>query len=289
MFRFNTEILDFNISTDRLAVAPITLIRLAITIAFFVLIFIIVRISFKKLLQKNNQVHTRFFKSIVEVAILTVGLYFCLAEIDVIKNLGTTLLQSSALILAIATFAAQKVLANLISGISLSVIRPFNIGDKIIVSSGGSILSEGIVTDINIRHTIIQKFDGRCDIIPNGVIDECVITNSDTLENIGSFLEVEISYESDADKACEILERIVYENPLTLNTPESTHVLVRGFETNGVALKVLVTTANLNDSFTGCSNIRKEILKQFRENNIVIPYTTITIDSIPYRENDETK
>lgn len=98
--------------------------------------------------------------------------------------------------IAIATFAAQQALGNVISGISLSVSKPYNEDDKIRVVQGGSIIAEGIVKDITIRHTIIRQYNGECCIVPNSVMDSAVITNTNFIENVGNFIEIEIGYDA---------------------------------------------------------------------------------------------
>lgn len=180
---------------------------------------------------------------------------------------------------AIATFAAQQALANVISGISLSVSRPYNVDEKIRVVQGGSVIAEGYVKDITIRHTIIRQFNGECCIVPNSVMDSAVITNTNFIENVGNFMEIEISYDSDIDKAMSLMQQICIENEQTLNTEEN-KVFIKSYTSNGIVLKTTVWTQNLDDSFQACSDIRVALVKGFREAGITIPYQTVTISGI---------
>ena len=93
--------------------------------------------------------------------IVIVVLYSLAQQFEVTKDISKTLLQSSSLFVAIATFAAQQALSNVISGISLSFSKPYNVDEKIRVVQGSSVIAEGIVKDITIRHTIIQQFNGE--------------------------------------------------------------------------------------------------------------------------------
>jgi small-conductance mechanosensitive channel len=206
-----------------------------------------------------------------------VTIYTCTYQIEFTKDISRTLLQSGTLLVAITTFAAQHVLANIISGIALSTSKPFDVGDKIkILSIGGTLVSEGNVIDINLRHTIIKKFDGQCDIIPNSVIDSSVISNTNFMEDVGNFIEVTVSYESDAERACHIMKEVIMHNAYTINGAD-TVVLVKDLTLTGVLLRVLIQAKNLDNSFTACSQIRLDIMKRFKEENIVIPYNTVIV------------
>lgn len=249
-----------------------------IIISIFILCFLVFDFIMKRVVNNSSSLNLKFFKSFLEVIILIIFVYSYLSRFEVTKDISKTIMQSGTLLIAIATFAAQRVLSNVISGIAISSSKPFNIGDKIrVVSTGGSIISEGIVNDINLRHTIIKKYDGQCDIVPNSVMDEAIISNTNLIDNVGNFIEVEISYDSDVSKAQEILRGIISESDLTLNCEDNTVVTVKDFSSNGIILRVLVTCRTLDDSFKACSEIRKEILCEFKKNSISIPYQTVTV------------
>ena len=254
-------------------------LRIIVFILICIILLGIIKISFSLIFKRNNKLHIKFIRSILNVVIIAICVYSCLSQFEVTKEISNTLLKSSALLIAIATFAAQHVLSNVISGISIIATKPFDIGDKVkIVSTGGSIISEGIVLDINLRHTTIKRFDGQCDIITNSIIDSSIISNTNLIENVGNFVEVEISYDSDVDLACDLLKSIIIENNLTLNSTNNTSVFVKEFTSNGLTLRVLVVARNLDDSFKACSDIRKRVLKDFKSKGIIIPYQTVTID-----------
>ena len=96
---------------------------------------------------------------------------FLVQQFDVTKDISRALLQSGTLLVAIATFAAQQALSNVISGLSLSVSKPYNVDDKIKVVQSGNVIAEGIVDDITIRHTIIRQYNGESCIVPNSIMD----------------------------------------------------------------------------------------------------------------------
>ena len=250
--------------------------KLAVFIAAELVLTQMISLIFRMISRRNKGVHLRYAKSAINVTIIVVGVYSLAQQFDITKDISKVLLQSGSLIVAIATFAAQQALGNIISGFSLSMSKPYEVEDKIKVVQGGGIIADGIVQDITIRHTIIRQFNGESCIVPNSVMDASVITNTNYTENIGNFMEIEIGYSADIDRAMDIMQKICINHELTLNT-ESNKVFIKGYTQNGMILKTTVWTGNLDDSFRACSDIRAELVKEFLKNDIEIPYQTVTI------------
>jgi len=253
-----------------------SLLKIGIFILIELFLNRIVNLIFKIMSKKHNSVHLRFAKSIINVLIVIIMIYILIQQFDVTKDIGKALLESGTLIVAIATFAAQQALSNVISGFSLSMSNPYNVDEKIKVVQNGNIIAEGIVKDITIRHTIIGQYNGETCIVPNSLMDSAVITNTNYTENIGNFMEVEISYESDIELAVKILREICAEHELTLNTEEN-KIFIKGYTSNGVILKTTIWTENLDNSFQACSDIRGRIVSEFKKNGIKIAHQTIII------------
>lgn len=253
-----------------------SLLKIAVFAAVQLAVNRVIKLVFLLMERKNKSVHLRFTKSAVNVIFSVVLFYTLLQQFEVTRDISKVLLQSGSLMIAIATFAAQQALANVISGISLSMSRPYNVDEKIRVLQGSSVIAEGYVKDITIRHTIIRQFNGECCIVPNSVMDSAVITNTNFIENVGNFVEIEIGYDADIDKAMRIMQQICINNEQTLNTEEN-KVFIKSYTSNGIILKTTIWTQNLDDSFQACSDIRAELVKGFRENGITIPYQTVTV------------
>ncbi len=254
-------------------------IKIAIFIVAELLINRIVNLVFRLMSKKHNSVHLRFIKSIMNVIVIIIVMYSLAQQFEVTKDISKTLLQSSSLFVALATFAAQQALSNIISGISLSISKPYNVDEKIRVVQGSSVIAEGIVKDITIRHTVIRQFNGESCIVPNSVMDAAVITNTNYTGDIGNFMEIEIAYDSDIEKAMDCMQQVCIEHELTLNTVNN-KVFIKGYTSNGIILKTTVWTENLDDSFQACSDIRAALVETFRKNGIHIPYQTVTVHTI---------
>lgn len=163
---------------------------------------------------------------------------------------------------AMADFAAQQVLADVISGVMLSWSRPFNIGEKMVISSLGI---SGVVEDLTVRHTVIRTYCNSRMIIPNSVINKAIMENSNyNNDYIGSYMEIPVRYRSNLERFIEIITRIVESHPLVIDIREDQSqdskvtVLVKELGMTGAVLKCTVWTQTLDDNFTACSQIKEE-------------------------------
>ncbi|MCR4891440.1 MAG: mechanosensitive ion channel family protein [Lachnospiraceae bacterium] len=259
------------------------MIDFLIILSFLATCVILIIISHKVfdnlILRRKNNLHLKFFRSIMTAVIVVISGYACLSQFEMTKDISKTIFQSGSLIIAIVTFAAQQTLGNVISGFSVSISKPFEVDQKVRVMNGSSIVAEGIITDITIRHTVIRQYDGQSCIVPNSIMDSSVIINTNYEADVGNFLEVEISYESDIDRAIEIFRQICLEEPCCIRK-DRISILVNRMTENGVVLKTTIWTRTLDENFQVCSRIRRSLLQRFREAGVVIPYQTVTVRQV---------
>ena len=253
------------------------LLAVSITVVICIILVMISGAAFKRLSRRSKAVHLTFLDSLIKIIIFAIGFFQILSIFEQTRNMGQLFMQGSALLLAITTFAAQQTLGNLISGISISLAHPYSIGDKIKVMSGGSVIAEGLIIDVTVRHTVIKSFDGQSAIVPNSVMDSSVIVNTNYLDNVGNFFEIEIGYDSDIELALDLVEKNLKSHPLVLKERISRPLASR-FTANGIILKSTVWTATVDDNFKACSDLRISILEDFKKNSITVPYQTVTID-----------
>jgi len=248
-----------------------------VLLTMFVAITLVNR-GFESLISRSRaKLPLKFAKSLVNVVIIVTCVYTILLQFEITKEVGSALIQSGTLFIAIATFAAQKALANVIAGFSLSAAKPCDIGQKIKVMDGSTVIAEGIVTDMTMRHIVITQYDGQSCIIPNAIVDESVIINTNYEENVGNFMEFEIGYDADIDRAREVILGICRDEPLLIDV-DKIKVMVSRLTANGIVLKFTAKTKTLNENFEVCSNLRKRIVEAFREEGITIPYNTVDVN-----------
>lgn len=253
---------------------PATLVAIVLATIYYT----IIKYTFKFIYRNKKSISIRFFKSLLLVIGLTVIVYSYLCQFDATREISKTLLQSGSLIIALATFSCQQVLSNVISGIVISSSKPFDIGDKITLSNGGSPIVTGVVMDINTRHVSIKMADGKVALIANSLVDNYVCINENTLENNGYPFALECTYNSDVGLAMKLMKEQIDAHPLTIETDLlQTNVTCSSLNANGFELKAIIFTKTIADSMKACSDLRVSIFKVWKENGIELPYNTITI------------
>ncbi|WP_439185074.1 mechanosensitive ion channel family protein [Carboxylicivirga taeanensis] len=209
---------------------------------------------------------------------------FCMAAIYILQNIPglnqvkTALFASAGIFAAIIGFAAQKAFANIIGGVFILIFRPFRVGDVIFIGTD----YRGVVEEITLRHIIIRNYENRRIIIPNGIIsDETIVNSSISDSRIKKHIEFSIDFNSDIDKAHEIIRQEAEKHPLTMDvrSPEDIEkgnhkVVVRTIQLMEYAIKLraYVWSKDSDDAFLIACDLNKIVLKRFKEEGIVIPY-----------------
>jgi small conductance mechanosensitive channel len=102
-----------------------------------------------------------------------------LSQFTELKELATGVLASTALIVAVVGFAAQRTLANVIAGIQIAVSQPIRPSDRLTFDE-----CEGRVTDITLSYTYLDPGDGTSVVIPNQLLTEGVVHNHSTEDTV---------------------------------------------------------------------------------------------------------
>src|SRR6201996_7753357 len=88
--------------------------------------------------------------------------------IPVLRSMGTALLAGASIASVVIGLAAQSTLGNLVAGISITIYRPFRLGDTIQVAAptGTEI---GVVEMLSLGYTTLRTADGRLVVVPNAL------------------------------------------------------------------------------------------------------------------------
>lgn len=257
------------------------MIRIAIIVALTVVSLKVFDNIANRIIKKNNEIHNKFAKGFTELIIFLIGVSLVSSQFELTKEISSYILKSTGLFVAIAGFAAQQVLSDVISGMMIAWSKPFNIGERIhIISSNIT----GIVEDITLRHTVIKCFDNSRLIIPNSIINKEVLKNSNYSDSlIGNFMEISVGYDSDVRKAIQILSDIILTHPLVVDHSKDSaidqelSILVKELGESGIVLKTTIWTKTTNDNFQACSDIRISIRDEFAKHGIEIPYNYVHV------------
>lgn len=151
----------------------------------------------------------------------------------------TKLMAAGGVVAVVVGVAGQEALGSIAAGVMILVFRPFVIGDVVNVLSAGV---SGTVEDINLRHTVLRTLENKRIIVPNSTMSGAVIENFDYVEKTVCLgLDISITYESDLDRAMEVLAEVVGAHPSYLD------VRTEADKANGVP-KVPVRVQELGDS-----------------------------------------
>jgi small-conductance mechanosensitive channel len=184
-------------------------------------------------------------------------------------------------------FGLQNITSNFISGLILLIERPIKIGDRVVIND-----QEGDVAEINLRSTTIQSLENISIIVPNSDFVSGKVTNysyGDTRIRIR--VSVGVAYGSDIDLVFKVLKDAALMHEEVLKEPEPV-VVLRDFGDSAWELVVVSWIANAKRHPLISSEIRVNIVKPFKENNIEIPFPQRDINFrnvLPYKNIEETE
>jgi small-conductance mechanosensitive channel len=201
-----------------------------------------------------------YFRWLIYLVILLVTLH------TVGINVTAVFAASAALLIGVG-LALQTLFQDIISGIFILIDQSVHVGD--IIEIDGKV---GRVEEIKLRTTRAVTIDNKVLVIPNHLYLENSLYNwtqngSTTRESV----QVGVAYGSDVQLVKKLLLQAASTNPDVISSPEPT-VVFTNFGDSSLDFKLIFT---INDSFKAQfpkSDIRFEIDKLFRENNVSIPF-----------------
>jgi small conductance mechanosensitive channel len=131
--------------------------------------------------------------------------------IPVLRNLGTALLAGAGVASVVLGLAAQSTLGNLVAGISITIYRPFRVGDTLQVTAptGTEI---GVVQSISLGYTTLVTPDGRSIVLPNSIAANQVILNlSRTYAPSQMSIALRFARDTDLEQACGVAVSVARE------------------------------------------------------------------------------
>ncbi len=235
----------------------------------------------RKLLSKVNNINLRFVASILRFIVILLAVQWVIMSSPLTQSFGRILFQGTAIVGAIAGFAAQPVIADLICGLMLSATKPFDIGDRIELEDG----TAGIVKDITLRHVVLQTIDTMRVIIPNSKLNAMKVTNmslrGSRLRSI--HFHFGTAYGTDVERAIAVIRQAVEESPHTVpGKPgaagnEYGPVYFMAFEESSLTLATTVYFEPTTPSEVVKSDINARVKRALEAAGIEIPYNYINV------------
>ena len=169
--------------------------------------------------------------------------------------------------------AAKDTLANMISGFTLVLDRPFRIGDRIQLSGG----QVGDVSDIGLRSTKIKTLDNQLLVIPNSDLCNTILINQASPDNRAKGrINIGVAYGSDVERVKELLVATAREvdEVMAEPLPESYFTNFGEFSLN---MALFFWVNDYERLFAVTDKINTLIIRRFKEHAIEIPFPTRTV------------
>lgn len=154
---------------------------------------------------------SRFAGSVVKFLILAFTIIAAMTLLGIDMSAFTAMIAGLG---AAMGFVFQGSLSNIAAGVMLMLFKPYKIGDEI--ETGGV---TGKVTEIGLTATRMNSADNREFIVSNGDVWGGTIVNNSSLGERRLDRQFNITYDTDIDRAIEVLTQTATAHPLVLSDP----------------------------------------------------------------------
>ncbi len=262
-------------------------IFVGILIITIVVAFLVNRF-FKRLIRRstedmiNDPTNYQFLRHAITALIYIVGFSIAIYSMPNLRALASSLLAGAGILAVAIGFASQQALSNIISGVFIIVFKPFRVNDRVKLRD-----MIGIIEDITLRHTVIRDFENKRIIIPNSLISEEIIVNSDFGDDkICKWIEIGISYDSNIEKAKALIKEEILNHPLHIDPrspkqieegEELAPVKVIGLGDSSINLRGWAWAKDSADAFKMGCDLYEKIKNKFDNEGIEIPFPHRTL------------
>ncbi len=161
--------------------------------------------------------------------------------------------------------AAQQTLGNFFSGLALILEGRLKVGDSVRIGSDG-----GVVESVGLMSTTLRLWSGEVLTVPNSALMSSSVYNFSKSVARRVDASVGVSYESDVDRAIEVIRNVLWRSEAVLAEPEP-QVLVDSFGESSVNLVVRFWVPS--QLFVPArSAVLRDIRKALEAEGIEIPY-----------------
>ncbi|MDQ3471910.1 MAG: mechanosensitive ion channel family protein [Pseudomonadota bacterium] len=202
-------------------------------------------------------------KQLTYYAILALGFFVAL---DALGFNPTTVAAGIGLTGVVLGFALRDVLSNFVSGLLLLMLRPFEIGDQIVIGD-----LEGSVERIELRATRLRAYDGRVLLVPNAEVFTSRIINNTADPIRRGKVQAWIGYDVDLKRAAEAARDAVRGAPGVLEVPEPV-VRVDELDRDDIILEITFWTDSRRADYKNTASfVRAAIIAGFKAAGIDLP------------------
>lgn len=220
----------------------------------------------------------KFLGQLAQIAVYLFAFISYAHLIPALSHLGTAWLASVSVISVVVGLAAQSTLGNLISGISLLLYRPFNVGDRLQLTTPSGV-ETAEVESLNLGYTVLKTDDNRRVVVPNSIMASQTTLNL-TGNDPRSLCSIGFPIHCDADinQARAILLGLARAHPQTVSVVSCP---VTQVSPAGIVLTLSVWTPNIDAAYTLKCDLLEQARKRFLRAGIHLPFprTDVNLDS----------
>ena len=257
--------MDFlaNIEIDIVAIGLDILLAIAVLFVGRILAEITQRLLLKSLKKTDlTESLNVLITTLVYYTILILAVLIALAILGVPTS---SLAAAVGVIVIVLAITLQASLGNLAATINFLLFKPFEVGD--LIETGGVL---GIVQEIQLFSSVIVSPDHKTHVLPNSKIQNAGLANYSKLGTIRINLSFGISYDSDIDKAKQIIEDILSEHESVLAEPPP-EVFLQKLDDSQMDIAAW-PFVGLADYLSFQNDIVQRVKRSFDEAGIVIPF-----------------
>lgn len=240
---------------------------------------------FSKIMNIRKEMSIVFLRTSVKAVIAFIGLFRIGLEFQLFRDLSKSILLSSSLLIAVAGFASQRSLEDLVAGIMITIFKPYELEDRITISEKNI---SGYIESITLRHTIVRTFTNSRMIIPNSEMNKYTIENAHMIDQRSAgYLDFQMGLGENENKLTNIVQEEVKNHPLTIDsrTKEEIEdnvpyceVYLNQINNDCVNLRAVVWTKSIDDNFKACSDLRKSVYDRMVKEKIRFPIRNVRIE-----------
>lgn len=168
--------------------------------------------------------------------------------------------------------AVQGSLSNFAGGVLILLLKPFAVGDYIVVNKEGI---EGSVKEIQIFYTKLATVDNQTVVVPNSILTSNSLTNVTARPERQLDLKIGISYDADLKKAKEIAQQLLVNDPSVIQD-EDIRVFVDSLGESAVVIGMRAWVKT-EEYWTTRWRLQEELKIIFDREEIEIPYNHLVV------------
>ena len=258
--------------------------------AFCVLIYYIIAKILKRILaaadaalekRGTDPTARHFMITLIKTVVLGFTVLSMIIQLNIVDATSIAALLASAGVGI--SLALEDALSNFAGGILLLTLRPFKEGDFITVKDTDI---AGTVTKITLYYTTLHTTTRETLVVPNSKMTGDAVVNSGVVPG-QKFLSVKvgISYHSDVDRALEILDQIMDDEP---RVQRKLRTIIDEFGESSVVIG-LRCFVNIDDYMDVGWDMNAQIWKRFHEEGIEIPFNQLDVHIKDIQTGDNEK